>query len=238
MDQPTSTDTHDDSPVTNSGSSRGWRVLRRVIALTLVLALLGLALTSQFRSEVETGTEARLPEAPSRQQAPPAATVEVPDPASEDEPAEPTPATVRPPLRPTPSLTSGDGTFNRDDFVGRWVLNDSIRRDVTINADGSATMDVDLDFVSSLFYGSEMTLTIYWQLTGDVITHTLLSGEPKKNVDKLVKDFGNKRSYRVISIDDEAMVLEDYNVDSPERHRWVKMPDPSDSQTRVDEAAR
>lgn len=118
----------------------------------------------------------------------------------------------------------GDGEIDLAQLHGRWLLNDSIRRDLTIHPDGTARMHVKLDLVSSFFYGKEMDLQLTWQVEDGVLTHVMVSGKPEENVARLVKDFGNSRSYRILSLSDKELVLQDETGDRSV-HRWVALHD-------------
>jgi len=131
----------------------------------------------------------------------------------------------RPPASPPTSPESMDreeesNRFQPEQIIGHWLLNDSIKREIEIRPDGTATMDVKLDYISSFLYGSEMKMELTWDLKNNVLTHEVLSGEPKANVDRLIRDFGNKRSYRVVDVTEENLILESPGA-TKERHHWV-----------------
>lgn len=137
-------------------------------------------------------------------------------PVSEDEPNA-TDAAAAPTTKP-----QVDGEPLRAELLGRWILNDSIRRDIIVREDGGATMDVTLDFLSSLFYGSKMTLQLEWSVVGNELTHKIVSGVPPKNVAKLIDDYGDSRTYQIIQLTDQEMLLEELN--GGERYRWRRAP--------------
>lgn len=111
----------------------------------------------------------------------------------------------------------------RADVIGTWKLEYQGQRVVTMRDDGSAVMRVSLDFFGALLYGESLTLELEWTLEDGILTHRVIRGEPKQNVAKLIRDFGDARSYRVVSCGDE-LVLE--AVDSPDDvYRWTAVPD-------------
>ncbi|WP_437205045.1 hypothetical protein [Planctomicrobium sp. SH664] len=194
----------------------------QLILATVVALLVGIWLTNISAKPTDPGSDLSTTDKPDcvvvvdvddpdKPVAPPAA-------AGPSEPVTPGPpsaqSSAEAPSQPTVSLL-------RDQLVGRWQLNESIFRDIEVRDDGTATMQVKLDFVSSLMYGSAMTLQLAWKLDQDVLTHTITSGEPKANVDKLIKDFGNSKSYRIMKVEPRLMVLE--SIDSEKStQRWQR----------------
>jgi len=116
-----------------------------------------------------------------------------------------------------------DNAVARADVIGTWKLEYQGQRVVTMRDDGSAVMRVSLDFFGALLYGESLTLELEWTLEDGILTHRVIRGEPKQNVAKLIRDFGDARSYRVVSCGDE-LVLE--AVDSPDDvYRWTAVTD-------------
>ncbi|WP_437225058.1 hypothetical protein SH661x_003899 [Planctomicrobium sp. SH661] len=110
--------------------------------------------------------------------------------------------------------------FRDEQILGRWLRNGSIRREIVIQPGGTATMNVQLDYLSALIYGKEMNLELSWELKDNILSHTIVSGTPKANVDRLSKDFGNSLSYRVIRADDQELVLQSLGNDK-KLDRWI-----------------
>lgn len=80
-------------------------------------------------------------------------------------------------------------------------------------------MNVQLDYLSALLYGREMNMELSWELDDDILTHRIVGGTPKGNVDRLVRDFGDSLSYRVVKVDETELVLEDLD-DERKQHHW------------------
>ncbi|SFI82189.1 hypothetical protein [Planctomicrobium piriforme] len=126
------------------------------------------------------------------------------------------------PLPHPPVSAPSNDELQSEQVVGRWLLNDSIRREIDIRSDGTATMLVKLDYLSSLIYGSEMTMQLTWQIKDGLLSHTVVSGVPQANVDRLTRDFGKTRSYRIVSVSPTELILESPSA-SREQHRWVSV---------------
>jgi hypothetical protein len=105
-------------------------------------------------------------------------------------------------------------------FLGTWRLEDSGTRTVVIRPDGTATMHVELDFFASLIYGEEMTMDLTWSFDDGILSYTIVGGEPSENVNRVIADFGSGKSYRVVSMSDSLIHLQD--VANPETvHDWM-----------------
>ena len=118
-------------------------------------------------------------------------------------------------------------------FIGTWTCDDSIKRHVVNRPDGTATMEVQLDFFSSLLYGSRMTLELLWTFEEGVLTHTIVSGTPKNNVDRLCRDFGPSASYNILRMTGRSILAEEISQDKT-HYQWVKIEDSPDSDRVID----
>ena len=109
----------------------------------------------------------------------------------------------------------------REQVVGTWRLVDQGERIVTNRPDGTATMVVRLNFLGALLYGERLDFELTWEVKDGVLTHAIVSGKPKANVDRLIRDFGSSMSSRILSLDDEALLLEETDG-SRDRYRWTR----------------
>lgn len=139
-------------------------------------------------------------------------------------------------LRPDPSIAAvaetpgaGPPSVPTDDelrqrILGTWRLEDYGERIVENRPDGTATMIVRLNFAGALFYGSRLDFELTWTVVDGVLTHSIVSGTPKANVEKLVRDWGSSMSSRILSLDDRMLHLEETNS-SRDRYRWYRWPE-------------
>ncbi len=116
------------------------------------------------------------------------------------------------------SAASETKTWSRKDLTGKWVLDHSIRREIDIQPDGTAVMVCTLDYLTSLIYGKELTMNLEWTLDGDLLTHTVVSGTPEKNVKSLTDNFGSSMSYRVLQVDQDQMLLQGPGKSKKQEH--------------------
>jgi hypothetical protein len=112
---------------------------------------------------------------------------------------------------PQPFLTStsNDG-FERpltDRLAGVWTLHRHGEQTLTIRQDGTATADVKLSMLAAVLYGSRLQLDLAWTLNGDVMTQTIVSGTPSEAVQRLIRDWGDSKSYRVEKVTANRLVL-------------------------------
>ena len=112
----------------------------------------------------------------------------------------------------------------RQQIVGTWRLVDQGERIVTNRPDGTATMIVRLTFVGSLLYGERLDFELTWEVTDGVLTHAIVSGKPKANVDRLIRDFGSSMASKILSLDEQALLLEETDG-SRDRYRWTRWSD-------------
>lgn len=120
--------------------------------------------------------------------------------------------------------------FRPEQVEGRWLGGGKIRREIELRPGGRATLNVRLDYLSALLYGREMNMELSWELKDGILSHTIISGTPVANVERLIRDFGRSLSYRVLEANDQEIVLEDLDA-GKDRHHWVavKSSEPSTS---------
>lgn len=94
-------------------------------------------------------------------------------------------------------------------YVGTWYAEVHGTRMTNLNADGTGKVHAKLDWVASLLYGSELHINVQWTVKDGVMTHTITSGTPEKNIAALTKDFGTSKDYRIEKMDEKTMTLVD-----------------------------
>lgn len=131
----------------------------------------------------------------------------------------------RPEFASTPGKTLTPGMASdeqlRQQIVGTWRLVDQGERIVTNHSDGTATMVVRLTFLGALLYGDRLDFQLTWAVEDGVLTHSIVSGKPKANVDRLIHDFGSSMSSRILSLDERVLFLEETDG-SGDRYRWTR----------------
>jgi hypothetical protein len=121
-----------------------------------------------------------------------------------------------------PETAASEDDSLDDAFCGTWQLEDHGLRTVLLKPDGTATMHVQLDFFASLLYGEEMMMDLTWSIEDGVLSYTIVGGEPVESIDKVIADFGRERSYRILTVGDDRIQLED--VTKPGKiHDWMNV---------------
>lgn len=118
--------------------------------------------------------------------------------------------------------TQDEPVVTKDQILGTWVLDGGIRRVIENRNDGTASIDVTFDFLTSLRYGSTLHLNLEWTLKDNVLTHTILDGSPELGKKRLIADFGPKSYFKIVSISEDKMHLIDFDK-PPEEYHWVRM---------------
>ncbi|TWT59078.1 hypothetical protein KOR42_24670 [Thalassoglobus neptunius] len=112
------------------------------------------------------------------------------------------------------------------DLVGTWILDDGIRRVITMQSDGTARMKVNFDFLTALRYGSELILDLNWSLEDNVLKQTIIDGKPESGRKTLVSDFGSSAAYRVLKMERGKLYLEELGT-QPDSYTWSRSEDES-----------
>lgn len=127
---------------------------------------------------------------------------------------------------PTPATSPlSTDLQTRQQLMGVWTHLANGQQWIENRPDGTARMFLQLDFLASLLYGGDIHLNLKWEVKNGVLTHQIISGTPSENVQKLVRDFGWTRTYRILETGDGYMKLE--SVGSvPEREDWTRSASP------------
>lgn len=179
--------------------------LIRVVLVTAGIAVLGLVwsqMGSSDRQPMAAG-ESAIPLSGER-----ATPVETPQPS-------PTPVA-------SPALSPDDKM--KPQFLGVWFHAENGEQWIENRADGTARMLLKLDFLSSLLYGQELHLDLTWNVKDGVLSHTIVSGSPTANVNKLVQDFGKSLHYAILETTPERMLL--LSKSDKQKDLWTRTPAP------------
>ena len=196
--------------------------------LIAVAAVTGFALIwSQLNSKMPSPTVAE--EANSR----------VPDVPTENSVRSPAAAysTAAHPVAPTltpEQLSIQSAAAQRDEelktqLIGIWYHSENGDQWIENRPDGTSRMLLKLNFISSLLYGQETSMELTWAVKDGILTNTIVSGLPKKNVDSLVKDFSQARQYTILETTPERMLIESRSKkDEKKKELWTRSPAPKE----------
>ena len=106
---------------------------------------------------------------------------------------------------------------------GAWTTQVYGTQAIRIHSDGTAALHSQLDFITSLLYGSELRMKLAWVVEDGNLSQEIQSGTPTDNVRRLIQDQGAMRRYQILELDDSHMRLQD--IDEPETFRvWKRVP--------------
>jgi hypothetical protein len=117
-----------------------------------------------------------------------------------------------------PSGTHDAETRCRAKVVGAWEDDYQGKRHLTVNADGSGTMVVELDGIGKKLFAARLAFDLEWSVADGRIVMKTLGGEPKSKVQMVLKLYGNEADYKILELTDERMLLLD--GDGKTRFDW------------------
>lgn len=120
-------------------------------------------------------------------------------------------------------------------FVGVWFHSENGEQWIENRTDGTSRMLLKLDFISSLLYGKKTEMELKWDVKDGLLSHTMVSGSPQENVDRLVKDFGETREYAILEMTPKRMLLESKN-EKKKKDLWTRMPAPQEWEVQTPKA--
>jgi len=96
-------------------------------------------------------------------------------------------------------------TFDAGRLVGCWRDGFCGRRTLTLKADGSATMFLELDFAGRLLYGKTLEFDMRWSLNESVLSFEIVTGRPVDATRSAIKLWGEVFEYRLELVDGERL---------------------------------
>lgn len=98
-------------------------------------------------------------------------------------------------------------TASVSQLVGRWRDSFFGTRTLTLNADGTATMILDLDFAGRLLYGKRLEFDMKWSLENGVVSIDVLEGRPAAASKSATSTWGSRYEYLLDRIDGDAVEM-------------------------------
>lgn len=93
--------------------------------------------------------------------------------------------------------------------------------------DHTAELVIDFDSLASLLYGSRLTMQLEWKVEGDILTHTIVSGEPADACERLIRDYGRSCSYEILERSNDFVRLRK-TAEPMQEYHWRRLsPDAS-----------
>lgn len=124
----------------------------------------------------------------------------------------------------------------RRKLVGVWQDEYQGKRTMTLNADGSGTMLVELGGVQALLFASKLRFDMKWTKNGNQLTKTTVGGEPAEKVNLLLKTMGNTAEDTILENTNDRLLLLDKNGTT--KYDWKRLKTDEPGKEKNSSAAR
>jgi hypothetical protein len=113
-----------------------------------------------------------------------------------------------------------DATY-RQKVIGVWEDHYQGHRTMTVRADGTATMVVELKGWKARLYASELRFEMTWSIANGRMTKQTTGGEPAGKVKMILKLMGDRVRERIMELTAERLVLLD--KDGKRQYDWRRV---------------
>ena len=110
-------------------------------------------------------------------------------------------------------------------LVGHWKSQFHGEMQINNRADRTASLVCDFDFLTSLVYGSRLEMSLQWEVSAGTLTHMIVDGHPKNNLDRLIRHFSDRCDYRILELEPDRLYLQEVG-DPSAFHTWTRLPEP------------
>ncbi|WP_020473574.1 hypothetical protein [Zavarzinella formosa] len=128
------------------------------------------------------------------------------------------------PVQPVPEKQSPSETpeeKTRRLLVGTWQDEYKGKRTMTLNADGTATMLVELKGVQAVLMGPKLRFDMKWSLMDQILTKITVSGEPADKVNFILNTMGNTSNETLQEVNEEHLLTLD--KDGKTKYDWKRV---------------
>jgi hypothetical protein len=101
-------------------------------------------------------------------------------------------------------------------MLGTWEDDYKGHRTLTLDADGTGTMVVELDGLSATLFAKKLTFQEEWSVSDGKVTMKATGGEPAGKVRLVLSFHGDTSIQRIVEVTEERMVL----VEEPSETRF------------------
>jgi hypothetical protein len=99
----------------------------------------------------------------------------------------------------------------RRKLLGVWQDHYQGKRTMTLNADGTGTMVVELTGLQAKLFAPELRFDMTWKLADRTLTKKTIGGEPADKVNLILNTMGNAASDTILELTDNRLLLLDAN---------------------------
>ena len=110
------------------------------------------------------------------------------------------------------------GADLRSGLVGIWQDDYQGKRTMTLNADGTASMVVELSGVKAALFASRLSFDMEWSVEGRTLKKRTTGGEPEAAVKAILATMGDRVEERVLELTPERLLLLD--PDGKTKYDW------------------
>jgi hypothetical protein len=134
------------------------------------------------------------------------------------------PPSVTPEAKPKPET---EEEKMRRMVLGIWQDKYQGKRTMTLNADGTGVMHVELSGASAFLFASKMRFDMKWKLEEKKLTKTTIGGEPADKVNLILNTMGNVAEDTLLEVTEERLHLLDKNGKTKYDWRRAKQKEPN-----------
>ena len=121
---------------------------------------------------------------------------------------------------PASSGATRDDVYRRL-LVGKWETERSGHRELTVRADGTATMVVRLTGVNAVLFGKKLTFWIKWTVQDGKLVFSTTGGEPASRIKVITVMYGTNRTQQIRSLTKNRLLLIDEEGDPDHDYRRI-----------------
>lgn len=109
----------------------------------------------------------------------------------------------------------------RRQLVGTWHDEYKGKRTMTLNADGTGVMDVELSGAQAFLMAPKLRFDMKWSLKDKTLTKITVSGEPADKVNLILKTMGNTSDETIQEVNEQHLLTLD--KDGKTKYDWKRV---------------
>lgn len=122
----------------------------------------------------------------------------------------------------SPLPTAGSAVDKaRQQVIGTWQDEYQGKRTMTLNADGTGTMLVELKGATALLYASKLRFDMTWMLQDKKLIKKTVGGEPANKVNLILNTMGDTAEDTIVEVTAERLLLLD--KDGKTQYDWRRI---------------
>ena len=126
-----------------------------------------------------------------------------------------------PASKPASAPAPHDDARHRKLVLGTWADEYKGKRTMTIRSDGTATMLVELDGVTSMVFASKMRFDMVWSVEGGRLQKRTIGGQPAGRVRLILAMMGDRVDEPILELTARRLLLLD--ADGKTKYDWRRV---------------